>query len=42
MEKEFYANIFIVALFLVAVRKKDRKYEIPLSPFVLLAYFLVG
>ena len=34
--------VFIVALFLVAVRKKDRKYEIPLSPFVLLAYFLVG
>ena len=33
--------VFIVALFLVAVRKKDRKYEIPLSPFVLLAYFLV-
>lgn len=34
--------VFILALFLVAVRKKDRKYEIPLSPFVLLAYFLVG
>lgn len=34
--------IFIVALFLVVVRKKDRKHEIPLSPFVLLAYFLVG
>ena len=33
---------FLVALLLVVLRKKGRKYEIPLSPFVFAAYLFVG
>ena len=33
---------FLVALHLVVLRKKGRKYEIPLSPLVFAAYLFVG
>ena len=33
---------FMVSLFLVCVWKKSKKYKVPLCPFVLLAYFMVG
>lgn len=32
---------FLASVFFVLFRKKDRNYEIPLSPFALLAYVLV-